>query len=147
MVPLYFIALAILVIGLFPILLNPMLQKIIQLYQPIAGYQSNIRLDGLWVTLTSVGWYSLGFILLMAIFFLVRHLATSKRSCEEDTTWGCGYVGETDKAQYTASSFIRTYRKLAEPVLDIHQDREQEEGAPEETLRPKPQPFNRPLPR
>jgi NADH:ubiquinone oxidoreductase subunit 5 (subunit L)/multisubunit Na+/H+ antiporter MnhA subunit len=127
-VPLYLIALAILVIGIFPILLNPMLQKIIQLYQPIEGYQSNIRLDGLWLTLTSVGWYSLGFILLMALFFWVRHLVTANRSCEEDTTWGCGYVGEADKAQYTASSFIRTYRKLAAPVLDIHQDRTDPHG-------------------
>ena len=122
-VPLYFIALAILVIGLFPVLLNPMLQKIIQLYQPIVGYQTIIQIDGLLGTLTSVGWYSLGFILLMSLFYLIRHLVTSRRSCEEDTTWGCGYVGEADKAQYTASSFIRTYRKLAEPVLDIHQDR------------------------
>lgn len=127
-VPLYFIALAILVIGLFPVLLNPMLHKVVQQYQPIEGYRSTVQLDGLFETLTSVGWYSLGFIILMAIFYLIRHLVTANRSCGEDTTWGCGYVGEADKAQYSASSFIRTYRKLAEPILDIHKDKKEAHG-------------------
>ncbi len=38
-------------------------------------------------------------------------------------TWGCGYTGSIPKAQYTASSFIRTYRKLAEPILFVKKEK------------------------
>jgi hypothetical protein len=43
-------------------------------------------------------------------------------------TWGCGYTGDTAKMQYTASSFIRTYRKLAEPVLFIKKHKKDATG-------------------
>jgi hypothetical protein len=36
-----------------------------------------------------------------------------------NVTWACGYTAPTSKMQYTASSFIRAYRKLADPVLSI----------------------------
>jgi len=42
-----------------------------------------------------------------------------------NTTWACGYAGSTDKMQYTASSFIRAYRKLAEPVLSIRKEKKE----------------------
>lgn len=45
-----------------------------------------------------------------------------------DATWGCGYVGSTEKMQYTASSFVRAYRKLAEPILSIHKKKKEIEG-------------------
>ena len=44
---------------------------------------------------------------------------TINKPVEFNATWGCGYVGSTEKMQYTASSFIRAYRKLAEPLLSI----------------------------
>jgi len=37
-----------------------------------------------------------------------------------NVTWGCGYTAPSAKMQYTASSFIRAYRKLAEPLFSIH---------------------------
>ncbi|NCC74612.1 MAG: hypothetical protein EOM06_14620 [Sphingobacteriia bacterium] len=46
----------------------------------------------------------------------------SKALCEYET-WSCGYTGSIPKAQYTASSFIRSYRKLAEPLLSIHKEK------------------------
>ena len=44
---------------------------------------------------------------------------------EFNTTWGCGYAGTTGKMQYTASSFIRAYRKLAEPLLSIRKKKKE----------------------
>ena len=41
----------------------------------------------------------------------------------KDATWGCAYSVTTGKMQYTASSFIRSYRKLAEPVLSIQKEK------------------------
>ena len=46
----------------------------------------------------------------------------------QDTTWGCAYTGNTEKLQYTASSFIRSYRKLAEPILSIKKEKEEATG-------------------
>jgi len=119
MVPLYIIALAIVFIGIFPVLFSPVLLKTIQLYQPVVNLQSNIQIASLLESITTIGLYSLGFIALTVILFFVRHLIVSKRNTCTDVTWGCGYTGVASKMQYTASSFIRSYRKLAEPILQI----------------------------
>ncbi|HAZ04748.1 MAG: hypothetical protein A2041_07140 [Bacteroidetes bacterium GWA2_31_9b] len=119
MVPLYIIALAIVFIGIFPVLFSPVLLKTIQLYQPVINLQSNIQIASLLESITTIGLYSLGFIALTVILFFVRHLIVSKRNTCTDVTWGCGYTGDASKMQYTASSFIRSYRKLAEPILQI----------------------------
>jgi hypothetical protein len=55
--------------------------------------------------------------------YLVRYLVTRQRQQAEDSTWGCGYTGQTDKMQYTASSFIRSYRKLVEPLLFVKKEK------------------------
>ena len=127
-VPLYFVALAIVLIGVFPVLLSPMLQKIILLYQPVQNLETILRLNGLLASLTSVGWYSLGFIALTAFFYIVRRMVQSHRIITTDNTWGCAYTGDASKMQYTASSFIRTYRKLAEPILQIKRDKKEAIG-------------------
>jgi len=119
MVPLYIIALAIVFIGIFPVLFSPVLLKTIQLYQPVINLQSNIQIASLLESITNIGLYSLGFIALTVILFFVRHLIVSKRNTCSDATWGCAYTGDASKMQYTASSFIRSYRKLAEPILQI----------------------------
>ena len=45
-----------------------------------------------------------------------------------NVTWGCGYIAPTAKMQYTASSFIRAYRKLAEPLFSIHKIKKEIKG-------------------
>lgn len=126
-IPLYLIAAFILFIGLFPSLLTPWLSKTLQLFgsERMLADNSLTRITG---NLTTIGWYSLGFIILIAILYGIRQLIISSRAVREDVTWGCGYTGEATKMQYTASSFIRTYRKLAEPVLLIRKDKTQAKG-------------------
>ncbi|MDP4204809.1 MAG: proton-conducting transporter membrane subunit [Bacteroidota bacterium] len=127
-VPMYAVALVIILIGIFPLLFTPWLQKIIQLYQPSSVSQTGAQLKTLLDNLTLIGWYSIGFIGVTALCYFIRHLIISRRSSEVDVTWGCGYTGETDKMQYTASSFIRTYRKLAEPLLSIKKEKQDASG-------------------
>jgi len=105
-----------------------MLQKIILLYQPAPSPLMTIQLNTLLESLTSVGWYSLGFIALTAFFYLIRHFVIAHRVITSDSTWGCAYTGDASKMQYTASSFIRSYRKLAEPVLQIKRDKKEAIG-------------------
>ena len=75
-----------------------------------------------------IGWSAAGFIALSALLFLIRRTITSQKAEVISSTWGCGYVGHTGKMQYTAGSFIRTYRKLFEPVLSIHKKKKEIKG-------------------
>jgi formate hydrogenlyase subunit 3/multisubunit Na+/H+ antiporter MnhD subunit len=126
-IPLYCIVVAIVFIGVFPILLQPALTRIIYLYQPLNNdtlHQINTSFS---VT-TVIGWYSLAFIVMILIFYFLRKLVTAKRINAIDNTWGCGYTGNADKMQYTASSFVRNYRKLTEPILMIKQEKKEAVG-------------------
>jgi hypothetical protein len=49
----------------------------------------------------------------------LRKFAGRNKTIETGPTWGCGYSPATSKLQYTAGSFVRSYSKLAKPVLDI----------------------------
>jgi hypothetical protein len=121
--PMYLVALAIVVIGILPLIFMPAVQKIVQLYQPGAAAFTSGQLKSILDILSSVGWYSLGFIVLVAALYYIRHLITAKREVTADSTWGCGYTGDATKMQYTASSFVRTYRKLAGPFLMIKKEK------------------------
>jgi len=116
-IPLYFTAFAIIFIGIFPFLLNPLLLKIVYLYQPSANHNSYMFQKTISTNITGIGWYSLLFIFIVGLFYYIRHIVCQQRKTDIDVTWACGYVGKTSKIQYTASSFIRGYRKLTEPFL------------------------------
>ena len=127
-IPLYISGLMILFIGVVPFLLAPWLVKTVQLYIPSLNFSGYIQLENLLDNLTYVGWYSLGFIALTAVLYGIRLLIVSGREDLEDNTWGCGYTGDASKMQYTASSFVRTYRKLAEPALLIRKEKQEATG-------------------
>ena len=127
-IPLYLVSAMIVIIGIVPFIIAPFLIKTIQLYIPSFNQETTVFLNNLLKSLTSVGWYSLGFIALTAILFLIRRFLTSGREDLEDNTWGCGYTGNNEKMQYTASSYIRTFRKLAEPVLLIKKEKSEAGG-------------------
>lgn len=126
--PLYLIAAAIVAIGLFPFILAIPLAKTIALYLPAGTAESYLQIQKLLGNLMQVGWYSLGFVALSAVIYLLRTRLVSQRRQSAGPTWGCGYTGNTAKMQYTASSFIRTYRKLAEPVLFIKKHKKDAAG-------------------
>ena len=85
-------------------------------------------LDSTLHNLTVVGAYSLGFIILIGILLFLRWIITKSLVSQSDATWSCGYAGEIKKAQYTASSFIRTYRKLAQPILSVKKEKIEASG-------------------
>jgi len=127
-IPLYAIAATILGIGVMPFLLtNPLVQSV-QLFQPQGIGNTRLLVSPLIDTLTSIGWYSMGFIGLVLLLLGVRYYATRHREVRESETWGCGYTGATNKIQYTASSYIRTFRKLAEPALLVDRDKKEPSG-------------------
>jgi len=141
--PMFLIAGGILLIGLFPILFSNPLLKIIGLYQPVAGPVGRLQVESIFENIVVVGWASLGFIALTALLYAVRYFVTRQRAQSEDTTWGCGYTGDTSKMQYTASSFIRSYRKLFEPILFIKKEKVEASGLYPEKIKQHTQPGDR----
>ena len=119
LIPMYAIVLLIMAIGLFPKTFIEALSKPIGLFTRNTPF--NIQPGILPVTeaLSMIGICAAGFLLLIGLIYLIRRRMTINRPQNFNITWNCGYVAPTSKMQYTASSFIRAYRKLAEPFLSI----------------------------
>ncbi len=126
--PLYSIVVVILAIGLIPIAFLSVIAL------PVGQFASNISLDTasqfseITSIATQVGLCSAAFILLIGLVLLVRRLVTKNKPVTTTSTWGCAYNGSSKKMQYTASSFIRSYRKLADPFLHIDKVKSEARG-------------------
>lgn len=128
LIPMYAIVSVIVIIGILPrffietltpaviILTGSFIPEKVLLYGP------DLRI------LTSVGYASAFFIAISAFIFFLRSRVILLKPQVTETTWGCGYVTPIVKAQYTASSFVRHFRKLAEPILSIHKYKKEVEG-------------------
>lgn len=117
--PLYMAGTLIVLIGLFPALFLSILQKPVQLFTQNVFFNLNLIRVGAIDSLYSINWYTLGFIILIIIVALLRKLTNRNRIIETQPTWGCAYQVANTKLQYTANSFVRSYTKLAKPLLDI----------------------------
>jgi formate hydrogenlyase subunit 3/multisubunit Na+/H+ antiporter MnhD subunit len=112
LLPLYFIATLIVIIGLFPKLFLNLLIQPVQLFTnlhqlPFVGFGGNFI-----ETLLSVSNASWIAILLVLGILGIRKLVMRKQSVTVLPTWNCGYIAPNAKIQYTASSFISTYSQL-----------------------------------
>ena len=116
------------IIGLFPLIFNSFLISVTTLYLP--GLDSNVKFQvgEILDQLTIVGLYSFIFVVLILLIYYLKLLLSRQRITSYDDTWGCGYSGQTGKLQYTASSFVRSYRKLAEPILSIKKEKKEATG-------------------
>jgi len=120
LMPMYMALLLIVGIGFFPDFFVGLLNEPLKLFSSkIAMSADLLHPTTLPKTLQYIGYCSFGLLLLTAALFTLRKAIASKKTVTIASTWGCGYVGETEKMQYTASSFIRSYRKLVEPLLSI----------------------------
>lgn len=126
--PMYAIASAIIIIGVFPLLFLPAIEKIVGLFSENQLQFQASPLNTITGAITKVGLYSIAFIALTSLLLFVRQLIIGKRSVALEETWGCGYTGDSSKMQYTASSFVRTYRKLAGPILYVKKEKKEASG-------------------
>jgi hydrogenase-4 component B len=106
-------------IGLFPSFFLKVLQRPVNLFSHHIVFNLDLIKVGAIDSLQTINWLFFGFIALVVIVFQVRKYSNRKRIIETGTTWGCGYSPSGSRLQYTGSSFVRTYSKLAKPVLDI----------------------------
>lgn len=131
LVPMYMIAGLIVWIGIFP-------QHFFNILSlPVKQFTGFIPNDtppsDTFEIINKIGYISFGFISLTVLIFFLRKKLSAKQEALEGPTWGCGYVAPNNKMQYTASSFVRSYRKLAEPLLLFKKEKKEIKGIfPEE---------------
>lgn len=128
LLPMYVIGILILMIGLFPgVFLKILALPVSQLAG--SSEQSSVLLNFSGIpVINKAGYASCGFLVLFLAIFLIRSRYARSKPMHTDVTWGCGYTGETGKMQYTASSFVRQFRKLAEPVLSVRKFKQEIAG-------------------
>lgn len=117
--PMYMTLSLMVIIGLFPLLFIDLLQKPVNLFTHNIVFNLNLIKVGAIDSLQTLSWLFAGLIILVIAILGLRRYVNRKRKVETGPTWGCGYSIATSKMQYTASSYVRSYSKVAKPLLDI----------------------------
>jgi formate hydrogenlyase subunit 3/multisubunit Na+/H+ antiporter MnhD subunit len=119
LMPMYLTAALMIMIGFFPSFFIKVLERPVNLYTHNIVFNFNLLKVGAIDSLKYVSLMFVVFIMFAALIFFLRKLITRNRIIETGATWGCGYGNSGSRLQYTANSFVRSYSKLAKPVLDI----------------------------
>lgn len=117
--PMYLSVSLIIIIGLFPSVFIDALQHPVNLFTRHIVFNMNLIKVGSIDSLRIINWLFMGFILFVLIIIGLRKYISRKKKIESQPTWGCAYPVPGNKLQYTAGSYVRSYSKLAKPVLDI----------------------------
>jgi formate hydrogenlyase subunit 3/multisubunit Na+/H+ antiporter MnhD subunit len=124
LMPIYFLAVVILLIGNFPMLFIQLLAQPVALFTGMPDWSPNSTQTGLFDVLQTISRACWILLILIAFIFGIRRYFSIHRRIGTNQTWGCGYVAPTVKQQYTASSFVRSYSKLFSPVLLVEKEEE-----------------------
>ena len=127
LIPMYAGLILITTVGLFPKIFIIALSKPLNLFIHLDNNINTVSVP-ITGTISMIGLCSGVFLCLTGLIFILRKRISSNRTQTVDITWGCGYTAPTVKMQYTASSFVRTYRKLAEPLFSIRKNKKEITG-------------------
>ncbi|MCL6099002.1 MAG: hydrogenase [Bacteroidetes bacterium] len=117
--PQYLIAALIIGIGIFPQFFLMSLRQTISLFVPTINTTSYSIYFNQINILANIGLTGGLILLLVFILYSVKKWSEKKKIISVEPTWGCGYVAPNERMQYTASSFVKNYVNLIEPVLSI----------------------------
>jgi hypothetical protein len=110
-IPLFMILFVILLIGLFPnLVLTPVFVVASSLGETASGFSPNLLAVG--PAIVIIGRVSLLMILLTGVIYFIRLKILASRTSGYLPTWGCGYVVPSERMQYTAKSFSKSFAKL-----------------------------------
>ena len=119
LLPMYLLAVVILLIGLFPMSFINLLSQPVCLFSGSVTLELNPAQVNAFNAIQPISLASWILILLIISIFIIRKFVLSQHKVSSGPTWGCGYTAPTSKIQYTASSFVRTYSKLFAPFLSM----------------------------
>jgi hydrogenase-4 component B len=117
--PMYMTVTLMILIGLFPSFFINALQSPVNLFTHHIVFNLNLIKVGAIDSLQTVNWIFLVFIIFVILLILIRKYFSARKIIETGPTWGCAYSSSGSKRQYTAGSFVRSYSKLAKPILEI----------------------------
>lgn len=124
--PGYLILILIIAIGLFPQIFIKLLLSPVSLFT--GGFSGDFTGLSIITTLQSVSLISWTFLIVLGIILSVHYFISRKGKDVAAPTWSCGYSSPNSKMQYTASSYVRTYRKLMQPLLQMNKKEEEIKG-------------------
>lgn len=110
--PQYFILIIMLSIGLFPQFYFSIVNKIAFKFIPAASSGQLVIPASLITSVANIGKFSILFMLVMILIYLIRNNFLRKHAMLTGPTWGCGYAVSTPRMQYTGKSFSKTLGKL-----------------------------------
>jgi hypothetical protein len=111
-VPQFIIIVVMLSIGLFPQFYFSAVLNLIRSVSPSVQTIDFSSFKTMTALMTSVGKYSILFLVVLIFVFLVRTIFVRNRPAEINPTWGCAYIAPSSKMQYTGKSFSKTLGKL-----------------------------------
>jgi hydrogenase-4 component B len=111
-IPQFIIVFFMLSIGLFPQFYFSVIFQVVHSSMPTLQLANSLEFQSTIQLLADIGKYSLLFILVIGLIFLLRSLVIKNRLLVKNTTWGCGYVAPKYNMQYTSKSFSKTLGKL-----------------------------------
>lgn len=117
--PMYLTVTLMIIIGLLPSVFINAIQRPVNLFTHHITFNLNMIKVGAIDSLQTVNWVFFAFILLIILVILIRKYLSGKKVIESGPTWGCAYHQTESHFQYTAGSFVRSYAKLAKPMLEI----------------------------
>lgn len=121
--PKYMVALVIIAIGLLPQVFIQVLDPAVSLF---TGTKTVTGISGSFTnTLQSIGIAATAFIVLCIMIYWVKQKVSAGRKITISSTWGCGYTAPDPRLQYTANSYVRSYRKLIRPLLMMNKSEEE----------------------
>ena len=110
--PQYFILAIMFSIGLFPQFYFSLVNEIVRNFVPVIS-TNNISVPvSLLKSISAIGKFSLLFIALLTLIYLIRKSLTGKHPIAAERTWGCGYPAPSVRMQYTGKSFSKSLGKL-----------------------------------
>ncbi|HHG83521.1 MAG TPA: NADH-quinone oxidoreductase subunit E [Bacteroidetes bacterium] len=109
------IGLAILAIGLMPVIFAQPLQAVVAQVSQVAAVPAET-----WEPLRMVSAGGIIFLLLLIALWALRRWQTRRLTQVDGPTWGCGYEG-ADPAlhQYTATSYADNFREISQPFVKV----------------------------
>jgi len=117
--PMYMTVSLMILIGLFPSFFINALQAPVNLFTHHIVFNLNLIKVGAIDSLRTVNWIFFAFILFVILVIFLRKYLSGNKIIGTGPTWGCAYGNMGSKQQYSAGSFVRSYSKLAKPILEI----------------------------
>jgi len=120
LLPKYLAAALIISIGIFPQFFLSLLKNPLSLFVPNIHNTASSYFTSQLAILSNIGLIGILLFVVIIIVYSLKRILEKRKTISVSPTWGCGYVAPNSKMQYTASSFVKTYSNLIEPVLSLH---------------------------